>query len=456
MADNDTNKDKSELDFDSGSFDWGDDSADNAAAAASTGRSSLGDDDPFSAAGDDDGFSSDSFYSMEQLPDADGSDSFGDLGGSDFDDITTDDGAENYDFGSESDDLPAGRVITDGFGSDDDGSDPFSNSGADDDVATSDDVTSEDEEAVDPFAQPSGDEEEADQEEAVKPAKSAFKTYLLGAVAAMLVAAGGFVYVMPSIMGGDADVEVAQNQPPQDPISTFPASLPAQDTAQQEAPSEIAVAVPPLATPSIPNVETNDTAPPALTIPELPVSAPVADTPALEIPSSPVSVEVAAPVLAENDPLADLVGGKERGGIDAMKESKEIVIPESSPEPKVSSQEVAALASRLEALEAKVDRLADSFDNLVETPVKAGTPVDFKPSAPITVGSDLVPPLKPAVFEDVILKGVAGDVAWVSTKSGVVEVKVGDEVPGVGKVVSFRNYRGDWIVVTTDGLIVRQ
>jgi hypothetical protein len=29
-------------------------------------------------------------------------------------------------------------------------------------------------------------------------------------------------------------------------------------------------------------------------------------------------------------------------------------------------------------------------------------------------------------------------------------------VPNAGKVVAIRNYRDQWIVVTTDGLIVRQ
>ncbi len=453
MADIDS-KNKDTVDgFDFDGMDWGNDSDDaTAAVASSSNKSSLGDDDPFNSAAEDDGFGgSDSFYSLEQMPDADGQDSFSDLGGDDFGDIKADDEPVSYDFGGESDDLPAGRVITDGPSSYEEAEDPFN--------ATSYQSEQDDEESIDPFAVPVGSEADAS-EEAVPAEKKSSKlvTYLMAAAAAV-VAIGGVAYVMPSVIGGGAPVEVAQVQPAQTPEDSLPAALPVQNKAQPEiAPAEVVAANPPaLAIPAAPtSAEVADPAPPALALPDLlPETQPeqAADTPGLTLPR-PTATAASDPkpvVPVKEDPFKDLIGGKERGGIDAMKDKDPVVAA-----PAVPSNEVAELSARLDALEGKVDRLADSFDNFVQTTVKEAP----KAAAPAQVASadadNVTPPMKPPIIEGVSLKGVAGDVAWISTKSGVVEVKVGDDVPNGGKVVSLRNYRGDWIVVTTDGLIVRQ
>ncbi|MNU30474.1 hypothetical protein D3C71_189740 [compost metagenome] len=453
MADIDS-KNKDTVDgFDFDGMDWGNDSDDAAAAvASSSSKSSLGEDDPFNSATDDDGFGgSDSFYSLEQMPDADGQDSFSDLGGDDFGDIKTDDEPVSYDFGGESDDLPAGRVISDGPSSYEEAEDPFNS-------ASSYSSDQDDEESIDPFAAPvDGSEGDASDEQAApadKPKSSKLVTYVMAAAAAV-VAVGGIVYVMPSLLGGGSPVEVAQVRPAQAPDS-FPASLPGQNKAQPEiAPAEIAVANPPaLAVPATPAAaDPAGLAPPALSLPDLPEAQPV--KPALTLPQ-PTATAAADPqpvAPVKEDPFKDLVGGKERGGIDAMKDKDPVVAVAA---PAVSSDEVAKLSARLDALEGKVDRLADSFDNFVQSPVKEAP----KAVAPAEIAAastgDVNPPMKPPIIEGVSLKGVAGDVAWISTKSGVVEVKAGDDVPNGGKVVSFRNYRGEWIVVTTDGLIVRQ
>jgi hypothetical protein len=453
MADIDS-KNKDTVDgFDFDGMDWGNDSDDAAAAvASSSSKSSLGDDDPFSAASEDDGFGgSDSFYSLEQMPDADGPDSFSDLGGDDFGDIKTDDEPVSYDFGGEADDLPAGRVITDSPSSyQDEAEDPF------DTTSSSYHVEQDDEESIDPFAVPDAGHEGDDAEEAAPAeAKKSSKlvTYAMAAAAAV-VAVGGIAYVMPSILGGGSPVEVAQVQPAQNSVDSFPAALPVQNKAQPEiAPAEVAAATPPaLAIPATPPAAAvADPAPPALALPELPAAQPEpADKPALALPAvaDPKPVEA-----VKDDPFKDLVGGKERGGIDAMKDKEPAV---AAPAPTVSSKEVADLAARLDALEGKVGKLADSFDNFVQTTVKEAPKAAVPAQVVAANPGEVAPPLKPPVFEDLSLKGVAGDVAWISTKSGVIEVKAGDDVPNAGKVVSFRNYRGDWIVVTTDGLIVRQ
>jgi len=441
MADIDSkNKDTADgFDFDG--MDWGSEDTSSSASSGSA-TTSAGGDDPFSPAGDDDdGFGGgDSFYSLEQMPDADSSDAFSDLGGGDdFGDIKTDDEPVSYDFGSDDDDLPQGRKITDDASGFDAPEDPF----ASDDAY----AAQQDDETVDPFAVPDEADDAATEEQpaaADKP-KSKLVTYVMAAAAAV-IAIGGVVYVAPSFIGG-APQQVAEVQPVQDDAPPFPSSLPPQDIAPPEviAP-EVAQVAPPAVEPvlALPSAEAPAEAPPALTLPDL--QAPAA--PQQPTPEAPVAQAPA------NDPFKDLVGGKERGGIDAMKDAE----PAAPAAPSVHASEVAALAARLEALEGRVETLADSFDNFVEASIKTAqaAPAAVTSPAEQPEPGKIVPPMKPPIIEGVSLKGVAGDVAWISTKSGVVEVKVGDEIPNGGKVVTFRNYRGDWIVVTTDGLVVRQ
>jgi hypothetical protein len=465
MADSKNNDTVDGFDFREEDFNWGNDegaatSASSSSSASAVSSASLGD-DPFSAANDDDGFGgNESFYSLEQMPDADGQDTFAELGGDDFGDIKTDDQPVTYDFGAEPDELPAGRVITDAPTTYDEVEDPFN---------TSYQPDQGDEESIDPFAVPDAADaaNPADGAAPAEPKKSSKLVTYAMAAAASVVAVGGIFYVMPSFLGGDAPVDTAQVQPAQGPAEAFPAALPTQSTAQPEitpatdvAPTEIAQATPPvLAGSATPPAAEAVPTPPALDIPELPTVEPTppaieADKPTLALPQAPVgTVEDPKLVIPEKeDPFKDLVGGKERGGIDAMKGDAPAAVAAA---PTAPSGEVAALSARLDALEGKVDRLSDSFDNYVQTTVKAAEPTPAAPIVAAAVG-DVTPPMKPPIIEGVSLKGVAGDVAWISTKSGVVEVKSGDEVPNGGKVVSFRNYRGDWIVVTTDGLIVRQ
>lgn len=464
MADIDS-KNKDTVDgFDFDGMDWGSDNDDTSSASSGSASStaSLGDDDPFNSA-EDDGFgSNDSFFSLEQMPDADESDTFADIGGGDdFGDIKTDDEPVSYDFGSDSDDLPQGQKITDSAPSYDDADDPFDAASFETPAADDDD------DVVDPFSAPddTATSDAADDEApAERPKSSKLKTYLMAAAAAVVVI-GGAAYTLPSILGGDSPVEVAQVQPIADKPAEFPLTLPSTDKAAPEvAPTKVAQADPaPVAPPTAQA--------PAITIPQLgspaeqpkpaeinPATTPSA--PALALPSAPDLSQggqdlASTPAPAADDPYKGMIGGAERGGIDALKNQPpkvEAPAPVASAAP---SADVAALSARLDALEGKVDRLSDKFDNFVDAtikePVKASAPVV---SAPVQSG-DIVPPMKPPIIEDVSLKGVAGEVAWISTKSGVIEVKVGDDVPNGGKVVSFRNYRGDWILVTTTGLIVR-
>jgi hypothetical protein len=459
MADIDS-KNKDTVDgFDFDGMDWGSDNdgSSTASSGSSSSSASLGDDDPFNSA-EDDGFGgNDSFYSLEQMPDADSSDAFSDIGGDDFGDIKTDDEPVSYDFGSDADDLPQGQKITDSAPSYDSAEDPF------DTVSYDAPSGQDDDDAVDPFAVPDETDGNAGDEEAPaeRPKSSKFKTYLMAA-AAVVVVVGGAAYTLPSVLGVGGPVEVAQVQPSAEKPADFPLTLPSNGSASPEiTPPKIAQADP--APVSQPAAET-----PSITIPQLgsPAAQPQAtDTnSAVALPSAPSVVlpgtpdlpkagldVAAAPAPSENDPYKGMIGGAERGGIDAIKsQPAKTDAPAAAPK-----SDLAVLSARLDALEGKFDRLSDKFDNFVdatiEEPAKGGSSVV---SAPAQSG-DIVPPMKPPIVEGVSLKGVAGEVAWISTKSGVVEVKVGDDVPNGGKVVSFRNYRGDWIVVTTIGLIVR-
>lgn len=69
---------------------------------------------------------------------------------------------------------------------------------------------------------------------------------------------------------------------------------------------------------------------------------------------------------------------------------------------------------------------------------------------------DGLPPLKPKVVQGFNLRGVSRGVASVEGRGGVVEVGVGQNIPGVGEVKAIRRYGNDWVVVVGKGVIVQQ
>lgn len=113
-------------------------------------------------------------------------------------------------------------------------------------------------------------------------------------------------------------------------------------------------------------------------------------------------------------------------------------------------QRLASLEDQLSALskEELVARLANiegRLNELESQPQLAGTPRPL-----------VEPPAKPAVLGDWELKGVQGDVAWVDGPGGFLEVKVGDGIPNVGTVDQVTRYEGDWVVVTSAGVILKK
>ena len=53
-----------------------------------------------------------------------------------------------------------------------------------------------------------------------------------------------------------------------------------------------------------------------------------------------------------------------------------------------------------------------------------------------------------------ILHSVQGGAAIVQSRMGLMEVEVGDPLPGGGRVEAIRRDNGRWVVVTSRGLIV--
>jgi hypothetical protein len=388
-----------------------------------------------------------SLFEIEQMPDATSSDEgFGD---DDFGDLESD-----------GNDVPAAPSAPSAASHDED---PF----ADDPFAGDDSSASDDDEFVDdPFADVTGTTASANEAAAPAPAPASTEPgvlarhrNLLMGVAGVAAAAVAVVYGAPMFLGGGPAVTVTQPAPIQSADNSFPTALPSQSSAGQEVAQARpqAMPIPALPTPAVPASKpvTPATEPLSIDLPaapslDLPKVVPVEQAPE-HIGSKPVKADI-----AKFDPVDDLVGGIDRGGIDAVKSA-----PVASNAPaggRDYGKDIDALISRLDSLEGKVEQLADGFDKVVQAkPSTVVTPAGAPAvEVPAPASSDSVPPMKPPIIETASLKGVAGDMAWVSTKSGVVEVRVGDVVPNAGKVVAIRNYRDQWIVVTTDGLIVRQ
>jgi hypothetical protein len=209
---------------------------------------------------------------------------------------------------------------------------------------------------------------------------------------------------------------------------------------------------------------------------EVPVAAPVDGSAQIALPSidlvgtTPVTVDTNQPTdiaptvtppldtAIKLDPLDEMVGGSDRGGLASMKSDT----PEPAPvndTSTIASADIAKLASRLddvvkriETIEQKVASFGASFGGTgeVKTPLAADKPSIL----PAVADAGVSAPLKPPIIENVVLRGVSRDIAWIATSKGVVEVKVGDTIENAGVVESFQNYRGRWIAVTDKGIIL--
>ena len=111
----------------------------------------------------------------------------------------------------------------------------------------------------------------------------------------------------------------------------------------------------------------------------------------------------------------------------------------------------AAQAEREEAKPRRVEREAPA-----ERPARSARRDEPRAAYQVASADDGMPPLKPKVVQGFALKGVSRGVASVEGRGGVVEVGVGQTIPGVGEVKAIRRYGSDWVVVVGKGVIVQQ
>jgi hypothetical protein len=349
---------------------------------------------------------------------------------------------------------------TDDFGGDDAPVDPY----AEDDGVPAKGYTSGS--SVDPFAD---DDQDAGQTEADAPeptandnSKPGIKHY--AGIAAVVAVVGyiGYSQVLPMFVSTDAGQTIVDATP----VVTdgnFPVGLPKEgletppitQSALPQPDAEPISGATPDALPPIDLSGASETdGKPAPLDNAVVAAAPSIDLPVATPPLESTPVKVDTPV--NIDPLDEMVGGKDRGGLDSMKDEAAPVV-EASP---IANADIATLVSRLdevvkriETIEKKVASFGASFDGDTEfkTPV-----AEAKPSVTLPAVADggVSAPLKPPIIENVVLRGVSRDIAWIATGKGVVEVKVGDSIEDAGVVESFQNYRGRWIAVTDKGIIL--
>lgn len=342
---------------------------------------------------------------------------------------------------------------------------PADDAGEDDEFAES----GEGEAYDDPFGEQGADEKPARGRKAARKAdgpapgrRGSLVKPLALAAAAAFVGYVGYTAVLPMFtQQAPQQVPVPVAEAPSAPA--FPTALPGQpggmelpaQTAQQEPPAIQLPSVQPVPQePVIAEVPQNTGTQPGVMLP------PLADAPSM--PSLPASLPEASNPLAvppaatqpSSGPFApgaenaydELTGG--RGGIDAMKEASSAQPSATVPEPRLD-----AIETRISAIEDRLEKLADQVRAGLSAP-HAAAPSSGE-SLPRVSLDTLAPPLKPEIVEGATLKGVSRGLAWVSTASGVVEVRKGDTVPNAGKVVAIRQYGGKWIVATTSGLVVQ-
>lgn len=301
--------------------------------------------------------------------------------------------------------------------------------------------------------------------------KPGIKYYAGVAAAVAVVGFIGYTQVLPMFIPQDgapvvaeAPSSIIQNGPVSANLPPIPAvQQPQQTAAIQPVPVVDPVAAPIDGTPAsgLPALALPGTSPAATDTPVKAGAPAVVDNPvvaeakpSLELHASGQPVAQAP---AKVDPIDEMVGGSDRGGLSSMKgDTTEVPVKEAAP---IGNADIAALASRLDevvkridAIEQRVASFGATFDGntVAKAPVAADTSVTLPPVAE----GGVTAPLKPPIIENAVLRGVSRDIAWIATGKDVVEVKVGDTVADAGVVESFQNYRGRWIAVTDKGIIL--
>jgi hypothetical protein len=112
---------------------------------------------------------------------------------------------------------------------------------------------------------------------------------------------------------------------------------------------------------------------------------------------------------------------------------------------RAQSEPAAKIAKISEALE-RIDRRTRDIPDLVPVPPSP----EQRPPPPVPIKEIS----RVSVVPGWVVRGVYEGTALIQGRIGLVEVEVGDPLPGGGRVQAIRRQDGHWVVVTTKGLIL--
>lgn len=118
------------------------------------------------------------------------------------------------------------------------------------------------------------------------------------------------------------------------------------------------------------------------------------------------------------------------------------------------SARLARLTESVEKLRTAAPATAPAVTVAAAAPAAAVTPAREVTGSIAPQPAAKSEPLKPAIVEGWVIRDAAQGTALIEGRSGLLEVYVGDSIPGVGRVDAVRRQDGKWVVVTAKGLIV--
>jgi hypothetical protein len=117
---------------------------------------------------------------------------------------------------------------------------------------------------------------------------------------------------------------------------------------------------------------------------------------------------------------------------------------------KATGGQLAKIAERIDRAEraqaepaAKLAKLSETVERLEKADVTGAIAPDAKPA-------------QPPIIQGWSVRDVYDGVAVVQSRYGLIEVERGDALPGLGRVEAIRKQDGRWLVVTPKGLIVQR
>ena len=174
---------------------------------------------------------------------------------------------------------------------------------------------------------------------------------------------------------------------------------------------------------------------------DLPLAQPISPTPALP---SVGSTELPGPTPVLPGP-ATALPGPSIGNTPTLPSMATPSLPMATSTPVVET----ASTGEIDGLRETVTELRE----MIEAQDRRIAELEKRPEAPVVPQPVVMPPEKPEVVEDWVLKGVTNGVGWVEGPEGFLEVREGTVIPNVGKVTAVTRYESKWFVVTDTGLI---